>query len=1437
MRVSSFARGSLLALMVLAIAVLAGPVWAQSPPSDGTQQEQPSIETPADAPETVPGQIIVKFDEDATRAEEADARRDEGLSNVENLPLIDAEVAKVEGQSVAQAAQDLERRPDVEYAEPDRYSYPAGYSDEPRFGELWGLNNTGQTINGSAGTADVDINALQASAVTQGDPNLVVAVVDSGVDFSHPDLAGRQWVNPGESGDGKETNGVDDDNNGYVDDVNGWNFCNDTPTPFTSGDHPHGTHVAGTVAASANGVGVVGVAPNVKVMALKFGCGASGNASTENAVRALAYARKMGVRIANYSYGYLGGPSQAQKDAIENYGGLFVASAGNDSVNNDQNVNFAGYPSSYDSPNILAVAAVDNRGSLAWFSNYGATKVDISAPGVDILSTLPGSTYDFWDGTSMAAPHVTGTAALVASVNSGLLDDAAAIKKVIMDTGKPLAATAGKTVTGDMVNAYAAVQNPTDTAPPTVTGRTPANGARRVPSSASVEAVFSERLDPDTVNENTFTLAPQGDASSPVSATYAFDASTKTATLTPDSPLVADPTSYVATVKGGPTGVKDRSGNALAADESWTFEVSDDATAPTPVLESPVQDTITNDNKPTFSGRAGTATGDLEGVSVEVYKGAQRVAKFDATRSGDSFSARPSGALPEGVLTAQAVQEDASGNVGKSTPVTFTVDTRAPVVTVSGSPVVTWGDNTYGQSRAPGNILGVKAVAGGNGHSLALRSDGTVVAWGRNDYGQTNVPSGLKDVKAIAAGFQHSLALKEDGTVVGWGRNDDSQATVPAGLQDVKAISAGGFHSVALKEDGTVVAWGENVSGQLNIPDGLSGVTAISAGTEHTLALKNDGTVVAWGRNISGETVVPASLSDVKAISAGGYFSLALKNDGTVVGWGQSSSGQLNVPPAIQGSVKAISAGSGYVLALKDDGTVVAWGFNREGQTNVPAGLSDVRAIDAGISHALAVVADARTDDPTPSFEFSADEEVKGFECRIDDGEFASCDSPYTTNTLRDGEHALEVRATDLAGNTGTGSRAFAVDAPPPTAVDEQGYTTNEDTSLTVIPAQGVLANDTDPNEDPLEAIKVSEAGHGTVALSADGSFVYTPGPNFNGTDSFTYRATDGAKQSETATATITVEPVNDAPSVTVGPDQVIDEDAGSQSVAGWLAGSSAGPADEAGQGLSFALTSDNLDLFSGQPALSPEGTLTYTPDENKNGLTTVTVVPKDDGGTPEVYTDDATGEARSFIIQIRAVNDLPTAADDAYTVSEDTPLLIDAPGLLENDTDVDGDPLASVKTGNTSHGTLALQPDGFFLYLPDEDFNGEDSFTYEVSDPAGEKDEATVAITVSPVDEPVPPNTRPTITGMTPDPGSLVRSHTPTIRARVHDDQTNLSKENIRLWVDGKRVERFSYDRASDRLSYECPKLDGGRHKVLIVAKDGKGLSTGRFWGFVVRR
>jgi subtilisin family serine protease len=393
-----FSRTGILTLAVLlASAVLVieltGVARAQEEVLGDKSGEDLPLFKPRPDGEAVPGQIIVKFKEDAGPAVQADVRRSEGLEKVRDLDLIDAEVDKVRGQSVEQAIRDLERRSDVEYAEPDYVVYPTGYADEPRFRDLWGLHNSGQVIEGSTGTSNVDVNGLEASKVTQGNPNLVVAVIDDGVDFSHPDLAGRQWRNPGESGSGKETNGIDDDGNGKVDDANGWDVCHQDKTVHDPGDDSHGTHVAGTIAASVNGQGVVGVAPNVKIMALKFlsatGTGTGCN-STSGAIQAIQYAKSKGAKISNNSWGG-GGYSQALKDAIDASGSLFIAAAGNggaDSVG-DNNDTSPMYPASYNSANILSVAAVNNKGSLGGFSNYGATTVDISAPGVSVLSAVP----------------------------------------------------------------------------------------------------------------------------------------------------------------------------------------------------------------------------------------------------------------------------------------------------------------------------------------------------------------------------------------------------------------------------------------------------------------------------------------------------------------------------------------------------------------------------------------------------------------------------------------------------------------------------------------------------------------------------------------------------------------------------------------------------------------------------------------------------------------------------------------------------------------------------------------------------------------------------------------------------------------------------------------------------------------------------------------
>src|SRR5215211_483531 len=548
-------HGRILLLLALALALsVPSMAVAQLSEQNNSQGQSPTFEAPADT-QAVPEQIIVKFEENVDPATKADVRRAEGLEKAKDLELIGAEVDKVKGQPVEAAIRALNSRPNVEYAERDYIVHPTGYADEPRFGELWGLHNTGQT----GGTPNVDVNGLEASGVTQGDPNLVVAVIDTGVDFSHPDLAGRRWVNPGESGGGKETNGIDDDGNGFVDDVNGADFANNDGDPFD--DNDHGTHVSGTIAASVNDQGVVGVAPNVKIMGLKF-LSAGGFGSISDAIEALGYAKSKGAKISNNSWGCYC-PGQALQDAIDTSDSLFVAAAGNDDNNNDLN---PFHPASYDSQNILSVAAVDRQGNKAWFSNYGTTSVDVSAPGVDILSSVPGNSCAYFSGTSMASPHAAGVAALAASDDPALLSDPVALKTHVMDTGKPVSAMAGITVTGDMVDAEAAVGGGGETTPPRVTSTVPKATATGVAPGANITATFSEDMDAGTVNGTTFKLFKAG-TTNLIPAVVTYDPTAKKATLNPfgnSTTLLSKGTKYKAAVT---TGAKDLAGNQLDQDQ------------------------------------------------------------------------------------------------------------------------------------------------------------------------------------------------------------------------------------------------------------------------------------------------------------------------------------------------------------------------------------------------------------------------------------------------------------------------------------------------------------------------------------------------------------------------------------------------------------------------------------------------------------------------------------------------------------------------------------------------------------------------------------------------------------------------------------------------------------------------------------------------------
>ena len=426
----------------------------------------------ADPPRSADDEILIRYASGTTAAERRDIARAHRLTHVRASGDGRTEVVVAEGRATATIRRTLgaDRRV-VAVAPNAQRELAEDPTREPGFPDEWGLHNTGQRIAGTtteSGVADVDIDGLQALTSGIGSASVVVAVIDDGVDLDHPDLAARAWTNPGEAGP-KATNGIDDDGNGYVDDVHGWDFCNDDASVHDAGEDGHGTHVAGTIAASLDGAGVVGVAPGVSIMALKFiddgwFCGRD-----DMAVAAIDYAASFGVRILNASWGGPQ-PSAVLDAAIAGSGALVVAAAGNGGADLDRAGGVRFFPASSTLPNVVAVGAVTQSGTLATFSNYGTTTVDLVAPGTNILSTYPADAgcpspcYAWSAGTSMAAPHVSGVAALVGSRLPSLLAKPAALRSRLLTTGRALTAAAGRTSTGRMVNAARAV----DTAKPTV---------------------------------------------------------------------------------------------------------------------------------------------------------------------------------------------------------------------------------------------------------------------------------------------------------------------------------------------------------------------------------------------------------------------------------------------------------------------------------------------------------------------------------------------------------------------------------------------------------------------------------------------------------------------------------------------------------------------------------------------------------------------------------------------------------------------------------------------------------------------------------------------------------------------------------------------------------------------------------------------------------
>jgi thermitase len=463
----NFPKHLLLAVTIIMLAAMAGQIrrWQRDWQPRRSRAVLTTTQPAARVSRPRASEVIVRFRQ-GTALERIRAialrqndRIEDRIESVNGLFVIEDE----DGRDVDAVVNEYRALPDVEYVEPNytisldpepKGAVPPTYLDsatngpnDPMFGDQWSLENTGQR----GGQAKADISALAAWEKTKGNDKVVVAVLDSGVDYTHPDLIKNMWVRP------PNMTRYSDDELGTIDDAHGFNAINDTGDPMD--ENGHGTHCAGIIGAEGdNNEGITGVNWKVEIMPLKF-MNASGSGTTKDAIKAINYVidRKragVNVRVINASWGSTM-KSKALEDVIREAGEagvLFVAAAGNSSADSDRSPH---YPAGYNLPNVISVAALNRKDELASFSNYGAKSVHIAAPGAEILSTWLGGTFEEHSGTSMATPEVVGVAALVLSLDPEL--SVKELRQRLMDATDPLPALKGKVVSGGRINAALAV--------------------------------------------------------------------------------------------------------------------------------------------------------------------------------------------------------------------------------------------------------------------------------------------------------------------------------------------------------------------------------------------------------------------------------------------------------------------------------------------------------------------------------------------------------------------------------------------------------------------------------------------------------------------------------------------------------------------------------------------------------------------------------------------------------------------------------------------------------------------------------------------------------------------------------------------------------------------------------------------------------------------
>jgi alpha-tubulin suppressor-like RCC1 family protein len=792
-----------------------------------------------------------------------------------------------------------------------------------------------------------------------------------------------------------------------------------------------------------------------------------------------------------------------------------------------------------------------------------------------------------------------------------------------------------------------------------------------------------------------------------------------------------------------------------------------------------------------------------------------------------------------------------------------------------------WGYNDHGQLGLgttngytlptivppPVGASAWKKVAAGPRFTLAIDTEGRLFGWGDNSVSQLTsglpspvttpnqipFPPNVTSWKEIAAGSRHAVAIADDGNIYTWGANDHGQIgngsvssvsvvapfklPLPAGVSGWKNVATGLFTTFAISTDGQLFVWGDNRDSQAGngfnnspqttpalvpFPDGTA-ITEVSYGEFHTTALASDGKLYTWGSGLAGElgngtttdqsspvlVSLPNGVTGWKTASAGGYIGFAIGNDCRVYAWGNNFAGQLGDGTTSTRLVPApvINLGNLCTAPLVSiispvDGTVFPYPGN------------------------VLIAADASSHDNQVT-------EVALFQGT---NKLASLTSPpytFTWTNLPIGNYTVIATAQDNLGLTNVSdpvsfSVVFVNQAPTFTAGPDQ--TATEDSGSIVVPgwASNISSGSAYETNQTVE-FSVSNSDETLFAtqpaIDAAGNLTFTPAADAFGTAVVSVQLHDnggtangGQDTSEVQTFVVTILPVNDAPSFTKGSDQIVLEDAASQSVPAWATGISAGPANEAGQAILFNVSNNNHALFSAQPTIDASGTLTYSLTANASGTATVTVQLQDNGGTENGGFDLSV--AQTFTITVLPVNDAPAAESQSVTVNEDSTVAITLTA-----SDVENDALSYALLTAPAHGTLT--GDGANLvYHPNANYFGSDAFTFKANDGQADSGVATVTITVHPVnDAPVAvARIAPLFVLSTNDTDLVVIASNSVDATVIFDGSLSTDIENDPLqftWLDESTTNILGQTMVSTNT------LSVGTNTVSLIVNDGTDTST----------